>query len=295
LYPVYIYSGYRDITSFKYYDGVNYTDYTAEAQSLATDDVPLGGNVGDCYLFGADPGLSIQENGVGFVIEKTSIPNNHEYVWEYYDGGVWVEPTSDHIWNNTDGLSQGGRVFLGVPHATPAAVIDGVNARWIRARITVAGGDSPVADRIRQHKCSGACNYRAKEQYTANFKVISQDGAPIENASIMGWDQNGVLLFSESTGGDGTIAEQIIDAKVYKFDLDAVGFIGETIFDNFSVKITAPGYREYSSTFELTEPVNDTVALKPVTEFIEVPIQATIESPNINIQVGTDPIEVEIQ
>jgi hypothetical protein len=126
--------------------------------------------------------------------------------------------------------------------------------------------------------------------------VIEEDGGPIENARVVLENCNGDEQFNILTDGTGNMGpEDIMRALVEHADGGGVGDQTVTEFGPFTLTITKPGFRTYTSVMDITSKQELTVALKPVTEFIEVPIQATIESPNINIQVGTDPIEVEIR
>lgn len=131
-------------------DGGVFTDYTAEAESQAVDDVPLLPAVpvvNDAFYFG------YVEPFLGLAIAITT-PSDGDYtiVWEAWDGAFWT--AFPGIVDASGGFKVVGEsrieAFAPAWFWAPTAV-DGVNAYWLRARVTAVtlAGVQPLAARVR--------------------------------------------------------------------------------------------------------------------------------------------------
>jgi hypothetical protein len=127
--------------------GPVWTDQTAVANSMQSNTVLLkpvsDGAVGDIIYFGND---NIFKRLDIYMAQGASNTNN-VYAWEGWTGAAWVSLTK------TDGTLYGGMVFgtSGKVTFTDTLVkttVNGVNAFWIRARITTLGAAQPVATHI---------------------------------------------------------------------------------------------------------------------------------------------------
>lgn len=136
-------------------DGGVFSDFTVEADSNAADDVqllPAVPAVGDAFYFGYDEPLL----GVALAITTPSTSDLH-VVWEYWDGGVWQAYPG--ILDGSQSFALAGETRVEAP-AFPVflapLVVDGVQAYWLRARVTVVAvvGDQPLAARVRGLKYS---------------------------------------------------------------------------------------------------------------------------------------------
>lgn len=260
------YRSLATIQSVKYYDSSagTYTDYTTQAQSAATSDVPLDGDVGDIYYFGK----SLYGGAYGSALYMTlpTQSNDYEYAWEYYYGGIWNTLTSDWIWDSTYNMTQTGYIYFGTPSAIPQTTIDSVASYWIRARITAKGSATPKASLIQQECCSTISNWSLKEKYTLDINVIDSDGNAIDGATVTVVDENGDETFSVDTDENGNIDQQQILAKEFHFDPvnEPSTGIAQNIYSYITLTVSKNGYETYREimSYATSSAVVKTVALK---------------------------------
>ena len=233
------------ITGYKYFDGTNYTDYTAEAQAQAG--VPITGNVGDSFLFGLG-NYWIPSYGFGIRINCNTQANDYEYVFEVYDGTTWNLVNEDSVFSSAENFTiNHGEVFVAVPSLTPFVEIDGITAKWFRARIVTKGTTTNELLGVRQKRNGGVSRWSVQERYSVNLKVTDSDGVPIDGAEVIGTDENGGILFSVSTGANGKIAEQTVLNKKFFFDPSNTGsywtqYTGEYLPETFSIQANCNTY-----------------------------------------------------
>lgn len=131
-------------------DGGVFTDFTAEADSNVSDDVellPAVPAVGDAFYFGLDDPML----GVALAITTPST-SDLTLAWEYWDGVSWLPYPG--IVDGSQAYQLAGEVRVEAPTLPifwSQNTVDGIQAYWIRARVTavVAPGDQPLAARIR--------------------------------------------------------------------------------------------------------------------------------------------------
>ena len=243
--PIKLSSSLTAISQLWYYDDSagTYTDYTAEAVSTATGDVPLGGDVGDMYYFGMTT-LASSSTGLSIYLDKTTISNDYIYKWEYYRSGAWHE--SHTIWDACENLGATGNLFTNANYADSIS-INGVSKDYLRATIVTKGTGSPVADRVQQRRCSAVNHWNLKETYSFDLKVTDKDGLEIDGVNVTATDENDVEIFSVTTAANGTIAQQETVAKHWYFDPinNPTTLISENIYATFDLKVTKVGYTDY--------------------------------------------------
>lgn len=268
-----------DIRSVQNYDNTSgFTDQTAEARDDTADDVSLTGKtgdpeVGDAIYFKIRDSSEYSWNW-GLVLNVTmgsTVNTDNIYTWERYASGGWVEliPNED-IWDLTKSgnysFAHSGKIYIrrwaGTPYYTD---INGVNGAWIRARITTAGSSKPVASKIQQtsRMDTGISNWRLYEKYTFNLKVIDRNNNPISGATITLKDKDDTEMFSVTTGPNGTIEEQEVIVKTFKFD-PANGEYQEMVCNNrnpMKILIFHQDYPPKEFKFILDKKIDWTIAL----------------------------------
>lgn len=131
-------------------DGGVFTDYTTQADSNAPNDVPLLPAVpvvNDAFYFGLDDPM------LGIALAITTVSTSDlKLAWEYWDGLAWqlypgiVDGSQEYKLLGESRVE--APAFPGIWSQT---VVDGVQAYWIRARVSVVGavGAQPLAARVR--------------------------------------------------------------------------------------------------------------------------------------------------
>ena len=131
-------------------DGGVFTDYTAQANSNASNDVPLTPPipvVNDAFYFGFHAPIM----GVALAITTAAI-GKWTVVWEIWNGGVWIAWPG--ILDASQDFHVAGELRVQAP-ALPAfwavTTVDGVAGYWLRARVnSVTTTDvQPLAARVR--------------------------------------------------------------------------------------------------------------------------------------------------
>lgn len=251
------------LQAVKFYNSLTgtYTDYTSQASSSTTNDIPLTGEVGDYYLFGR-PDLSVSSSfSLLFTIPTQS--NDYEYVWEVWRSRGWT--AIPQYWDTTLNLTQDGYVYTSENYYATASTIDGVSSKWLRARIVKKGTTNPVASKIQSTNHGGVSNWRVREQWAVNIKVVDNNGSPLENATVTATNSTGEV-FSVTTDSDGEITEQIMTSKEWYFDpVNNVNQIGQTLYPTFGLSISKDGYETYNSSGNsLDNKVDIVLSLKPI-------------------------------
>jgi hypothetical protein len=130
--------------------GVTFTDYTAEAQSAALNDVPLlpsGPIVDDAVYWGCDNPCRI----VTFDIDTAGV-NDLTLVWEYWDGDSYEALTG--VTDDTNDFTGLGRetVSWDMPSDWATTTVTGtaVDSFWGRARVSAVVSETtqPLAGRV---------------------------------------------------------------------------------------------------------------------------------------------------
>ncbi len=142
---IYISDVYNDevlIDFAKLDDGGVFTDYTAEAKDLINNDVqllPASPAINDAFYFGK---LSRFK---AIIIEGGTNSTGSSLIWEYWDGSAYqslvVRDASQSFSIVNDIIS------FDAPIDWQQNTVDGQQAYWVRARVSVAGGQA-LASRI---------------------------------------------------------------------------------------------------------------------------------------------------
>ncbi len=193
-----------------------YTDLTDEF--LNGPSAPVHGEVGDAYYFAKAGTGGIMT--IRFDIKTSLASNDYEYIWEYYS-----TQTSDwrelDFWDTSYNFTvDDGKLMMSAQEADYSVInINGINSRWVRMRIVTKGTGTPSIDKIDWSHFRMSCysKWKILEDYTANFKIVDEDGQAIEGANIK------VMLGSdvetdENTDSDGKIPEQAYPYKDVYFD-----------------------------------------------------------------------------
>lgn len=260
--------GPYSLNSCFYYDASagTYTDYTTQASNVTTNDVPLGGDIGDCYYFGTT-NAGYKRNYMHLKVTKNTEVNDYSYVWEYNIGANWF-PITTYLFDGTANLSSSGYILIAVPNNVIDTVVNGVTRMWLRARITGVGTISPTATQIQSYYLSGVGGWSLKEQFSTDIKVVDTNGAAISGVTVSAKYTGGADIFSVTTGVNGAITQQMITDREWKIDATKsnVGnmFIGENITQLLSLTISKAGYETYqSSGVILNKKLDLTITLTP--------------------------------
>jgi len=115
-------------------DGGVFTDYTAEANDLAADDLPLTPAVpvvDDALYFGS----LYPVNKIGLRID-TAGDGVYTIAWEIWDGFSWFTPAG--LADGTVGFTNPGSSYISVQNLATQVptTVNGINAFWVRARVS---------------------------------------------------------------------------------------------------------------------------------------------------------------
>jgi len=250
---------------FRYVDATGvFTDYTAQARSIAADDVPLGSAVGDClYLLYSS--IS-QQYGPSWTFDITNQANDYTYCWEYYTAAGWVVATT---WDLTHNMTVSGKVFMQEATAPASVTINGTSGMWVRHRVVSAGvGTPPVVSRIRPTLETGMSNWLMSEKYELDLTVRDTAGAAIVGAAVVITDSDGVVQYSGVTGAGGVMVQQTLTSAKWWFDpLDPASsgspqYIVERVYGAYTITVSKSGYRTSVNHITLTQKTALTMPLE---------------------------------
>lgn len=215
-----------NITKFFYYNSTTdtYTDYTTEANSTATDDVPIGGEVGDIfYICRSTTTNTTLQTALDFTITPQN--NDYEYKMEYYSRNGWMEREFNSQFDQTNNFSQSGTLFVrndGNATTTNSAdtiTINGQAGHYIRFTITKKGTGTPTISRVRYRLQNGITSGITSEKYSYNLNIKAITGnTNIEGANVMIKDAEDIEVFEGLTDASGNIEEQQLVRKQTLFD-----------------------------------------------------------------------------
>ena len=284
--PLPEYSSTMQVTNLSYYNPINlskvfyynstsgtYTDYTTEASSTTTDDVPLSGEVGDMFYFGQNSGAY---NYGTIDLETSMLSNDYEYKIEFYNTtNQWVE--AQYVQDTTNGFGNQGKIIF--PVSTKISqmkqiAVNGSTLYWIRLTITAKGTGTPTATRIRTFYQRGFGPWTIKEAYSVNLNIIDTEGDKIEGATVTLVDSNNDEVWSVLTDSNGDIEEQEILSRELHCDISEPYYTKDTRYSNYRLEISCNGYESMIIPIDTPSKINQTIVLKPV-----VPIRISTEGP----------------
>ena len=238
-----------------------FTDYTTAAGNATADDVPLDGDVGDCYYFYLSTIVgSYYQLPLAFTI--TDQANDYVYVWEYYRNSAWntVEKTFD----TTNNLTTSGRVYNATRGAWTAVAINGTTGLWLRLRITTKGTGTPKCTQIKGGVQTGVGDWRIYEKMSFVAKVVDKDGTAIEGASVAVLDNLGNTT-TVTTAASGLTPSTDIVVSTTQFDpteSDANYNVKKNANNPFTITVSKAGYENYILKQSITGSTLVNIALK---------------------------------
>jgi hypothetical protein len=244
-----------------------YTDYTLEASSVTTSDIPLWGEVGDIIYLALD---DYSYNGIDFNSSITS--NDYEYAFEYYDTtNNWVSAEPELI-DGTNNLNNSGRIVvvnyddrivyaLRIPKLIS---INGINNYWTRIRIIKKGTGTPTANHIKRIYTRGFGPWSIFESFSIDLKLIDSIGNGIGNANVILKDSSDNIIWAVTTNISGNIEPQKVITREGHCDISELNYVKDTKFTDFKLIISKENYQTYSiSINEVTEKISQTITLTP--------------------------------
>lgn len=148
----------------------SYTDYTVEANSLELNSLPLvsptGPNAGDIIYFGHDSIFTRLD-----VYKEQSISNtDNTIVWEGWTGAAWVSLSGGSDGTEYGGFALGKSGSVTFTNVLAKTTVNGVEAYWIRARVTSAGSSTPTASHV-QISPSSETGFDARAAFLSTLDV----------------------------------------------------------------------------------------------------------------------------
>jgi len=269
-----------------FYDSTagTFTEYTAAVKTGGAGNVPINGEVGDYLCWYAQTSTFDEGYEYLLTVPEGQTSNDYEYVWEYYGGGAWrafngATPfQSQRIIDRTNNFTKSDNILLMNGHYNnKVTTLNSISAAWIRLRITKKGTGSPVITTMRHYWGAAWCNdWNYKEWYSAVYKIVEQDGTPIEGATVVIKDKDGTVALTKTTDSSGlTASDYILTTHAY-FDDDADLSVapaywgrGKQIgYSPFEIYITKTGYETYYIKKDITEKINETIPLKKATPIL---------------------------
>jgi hypothetical protein len=139
------------ILLFAVNESPQYQDKTSAATNVTTGDVIHSGSqglldsAGDCVCFGKASkfhraAIVLSTAGMGGVV-----------IWEYWDGVTWVEfapQSGTFAFDSNDQLILFWQDLASVPSGWQIGLVNGINAFWVRARVTLGFTTNPVGTMI---------------------------------------------------------------------------------------------------------------------------------------------------
>lgn len=268
--------GLGDIQSFQNYDNTSgFTDQTTEARDSTPDDVNLSGKTGvpeinDAIYIRLSTSTYIWSQCNRIAVTMGSVVNSdNDYIWEKYKSGGWTEMVEGQdVWDLTKvsgkSFGQSGAVYFGMGGEV-LTTINGVQGTWVRARATSAGASKPLATKIQQstYYNAGVSLWRIYEKYTFNLRVSDILDVPVQSATVVMKDKDGTQMFSVQTGVDGSIAEQTVTVKTFKFDPANGEYQGMVCVDQnpMTLTVSKAGFRTYTDKITLDKKTDWEIAL----------------------------------
>ena len=262
-----------DWTQVKWYrdSSGTFEDYTTEASDATPDNLPLGGEVGDC-LYMNHSTLNSYPNS-SFYFERTATTNDYEYVWEYYTSAYGWLAMGNNDCDGTDDMSitgyRLGSWYTPTDERRTTITIDGTSAYWMRLRITKKGTGSQMASKLQMYRVYGQGPWAINQKYSMEFEITDKEGNAIEGANVICKYSTGEDVFSVSSDSSGNIERQVVLNKSFKTDGHieylSTRLVKETEYPEFDIYITKNGYKDYKATnIPFTGKVDWKISLKKI-------------------------------
>lgn len=255
-----------NITKCFFYDASagTYTDYSTQAQDATVDDVPLSGDVGDCYYFNLSGWLSYFTFLLSFTI--TNQANDYVYALEQYRSTGWATLAKAAGYDGTENFTKSGKIYVAPYYANPTVAINGVTGYWVRIRITTKGTGSPTLSRIQAANQTWGSDWKIFEKMSAVFFIVDKAGVAISGATVkltnvlgtvttLTTDANGL-----TTSTDFTISTTQLDPT----QSDANFNVSKISMNPYTIQISKSGYKKYTKKMSILSQLNETIALEKV-------------------------------
>jgi hypothetical protein len=260
-----------------FYDSTagTFTDYTAAIKTGGAGNVPIHGEVGDCLYWYDTTSTYSAGHELLLTVPAGQTSNDYEYVWEYWSAGAWRtwgDYLTTRVLDRTNNFTKSDNVLLlNISSNYHNTTINAISASWKRLRIVTKGTGTPVITTMRHYSGATWCNdWAFKEWYSLTYKIIDEAGTPIENATVLVKDKNGLTVLTKTTDSDGLTETDYVNTRHMYFDDEADlgvspqywGRGKEVDYNDFSIYISKTGYETYFTKQTLSAPTTQTVTLK---------------------------------
>lgn len=109
---------------------------------------------------------------------------------------------------------------------------------------------------------SGYSSLHVRIKYHVNLKIVDQKGNAISGATVKLIDTNGDETFSVTTDLNGDITEQTVMVFDKWWERDASWAEHNDDYNDFTFKITKPGYNSFVEVITINEPIKWNISLK---------------------------------
>ena len=148
--------------------GPIWTDQSALANTLKTNTILLkpaaGATTGDIIYFGN----LVNFNRLDIYMEGGTPNTNSVYEWEGYVSGSWVSLTETDGTDNGEAFGKSGKVTW--TETLAKVTVNGIEAYWVRARITTLGASAPKASHIQVTE-AGATGFDSLAEFMSSLVV----------------------------------------------------------------------------------------------------------------------------
>jgi hypothetical protein len=263
-YPIYaVDSTATNMPNVFFYDASadTFTDYTSQASSAGTGDVPIHGDVGDMIYLNMQNATTV--NYHPFITSTIGGTNDYVYKWEYYQDGSWKEFTRGN-WDLTSNLTKTGMwYFARTFNSFSTVTINGVPGYYYRMTIVTKGTGTPSVDKIQRKTRYGVCNWKMNEKYDIEFTGVDDTSTPLEGVEVCLEDAYGTTQFTGTSGVDGTITPaEVLDRQWFWDPFDparnTTTDIVEKSFNPYTTKVRKYGYvsQEFITVVQAVQKMN---------------------------------------
>lgn len=246
-----------------------YIDYTTECSDGTPNNMPLHGDIGDCYYFG----LNGTMGAFGLALRVVAnMLNDYGYVFEKYISAVvgW-EPlitqsggVPSRVLDSTNNFSNNGLFysFAVTDNTVNSVSINGVALRYVRLRIVEKGTTVPMLTQILYGTLLGSGDWHTQVKYTLALTIINEENVPIENARVL-IKYNSSIVADLLTDADGAIVSQeLLNIDYYFVPFSAeYGQINTDTYNEYEVSIQKEGYAPYITSISMNKKQDNTIAL----------------------------------
>jgi len=264
------------LTSFDkvfYYDdsSMAFIDYTLQASDATMNDIPLSGDINDCYYFKPIAYTNSGASNLNIHFTITNQLNDYEYIWEYLKSptNVWTKIPDTLFFDTTNNLTKSGNIYIctgGSNFPVQSTTINGIIGTWYRLRVITKGVEMPLANIVRYKQETGAGTYSVNEIYTTEFTVIGVDKNPLQGTNILITNINGSVISLITDINGKTAPTDIITSKTVFNPLAPLidfNYVKNSL-NPFTIIISKAGYETYETKIDIMGKINPVITLKPI-------------------------------